>query len=81
MAPALLLGHAEAAAGNEDVWVNGAPCAGTPLEAHLEMLQDGALATVVEAHSGSLPASHSFVSVDDDNVILTAIKKSEDKGV
>ncbi len=35
-------------------------------------------AAVVVAHSGSLPASHSFVSVDDDNVILTAVKKSED---
>ncbi|MBB5059973.1 alpha-mannosidase [Granulicella aggregans] len=35
-------------------------------------------ASVVEAHMGSLASSHSFVSVDDDNVILTAIKKSED---
>jgi alpha-mannosidase len=35
-------------------------------------------ATVVSPHSGSLPASHSFLSVDDDNVILTAVKKSED---
>ncbi len=35
-------------------------------------------ASVVEAHMGSLAASHSFVSVEDDNVILTAIKKSED---
>jgi alpha-mannosidase len=35
-------------------------------------------ATVVQPHAGPLPAVHSFVSVDDDNVILTAIKKSED---
>ena len=35
-------------------------------------------ATVVMPHSGSLPASHSFISVDDDNVILAAVKKSED---
>ena len=35
-------------------------------------------ATVVAPHGGSLPASHSFISVDDDNVILTAVKKSED---
>jgi alpha-mannosidase len=35
-------------------------------------------ATVVASHTGSLPPSHSFVSVDDDNVILTAVKKSED---
>ena len=35
-------------------------------------------ATVVAAHAGALPSSHSFVSVDDDNVILTAVKKSED---
>ena len=36
-------------------------------------------ATVVMPHGGSLPASHSFISVDDDNVILTAVKKSEDE--
>ena len=35
-------------------------------------------ATVVAPHTGSLPAVHSFVSVDDDSVILTAVKKSED---
>jgi alpha-mannosidase len=35
-------------------------------------------ATVVAPHTGSLPPSHSFISVDDDNVILTAVKKSED---
>jgi alpha-mannosidase len=35
-------------------------------------------ATVVMPHTGSLPPSHSFLSVDDDNVILTAVKKSED---
>ena len=32
----------------------------------------------VAAHSGSLPATHSFASVDAPNVILTAVKKSED---
>jgi alpha-mannosidase len=35
-------------------------------------------ATVVMPHTGLLPASHSFISVDDDNVVLTAVKKSED---
>lgn len=32
----------------------------------------------VLAHSGSLPATHSYVSVDSDGVVLTAVKKSED---
>jgi alpha-mannosidase len=32
----------------------------------------------VEAHSGKLPASHSFVAVDNPNVVLTAVKKAED---
>ena len=32
----------------------------------------------VESHEGSLPAQHSFVSVAEDNVILTALKKTED---
>ncbi len=32
----------------------------------------------VEAHDGSLAAQHSFVSVEGDNVVLTALKKSED---
>ncbi len=35
-------------------------------------------ATIVTPHAGVLPAMHSFVSVDDDDVILTAVKKSED---
>ena len=35
-------------------------------------------ATVVASHTGVLPASHSFISVNDENVILTAVKKSED---
>jgi alpha-mannosidase len=35
-------------------------------------------ATVVSPHTGSLPATHSFLSVADDNVILTAMKKAED---
>ena len=30
------------------------------------------------AHTGSLPASHSFISVDEPNVILSAVKKAED---
>lgn len=29
-------------------------------------------------HSGSLPAEHSFASVEPDNVVLTAVKKAED---
>jgi alpha-mannosidase len=32
----------------------------------------------VEAHSGSMPAMHSFVSVQPGNVVLTAMKKAED---
>jgi alpha-mannosidase len=36
----------------------------TPLQAH--------------KHEGTLPAEHSFVRVESDNVVLTAIKKSED---
>ena len=35
-------------------------------------------AVVTTAHPGTLPASHSFVSVNPDNVVLTAIKKAED---
>jgi alpha-mannosidase len=37
-----------------------------------------AIPVPVEAHSGSLPASHSFVQIEPGNVILTAIKKAED---
>jgi alpha-mannosidase len=36
------------------------------------------IATQVEAHTGTLPASHSFVSVKGDDVVLTALKKAED---
>lgn len=32
----------------------------------------------VEAHTGSLPAEHSFVAVGPDHVVLTAMKKAED---
>jgi alpha-mannosidase len=35
-------------------------------------------AVVTTAHSGALPASHSFVSVSPENVVLTAVKKAED---
>jgi len=30
------------------------------------------------AHAGALPATHSFVSVTPENVVLTAVKKAED---
>ena len=32
----------------------------------------------VEAHTGSLPAEHSYVAVTPENVVLTAVKKAED---
>jgi len=35
-------------------------------------------AVVATAHAGSLPAQHSFASVEPDNVVLTAVKKAED---
>jgi alpha-mannosidase len=35
-------------------------------------------ATQVQAHSGSLPAEHSYVTVKPENVVLTALKKAED---
>ena len=35
-------------------------------------------AAQVMAHAGSLPASHSYVSVKPENVVLTAMKKAED---
>jgi alpha-mannosidase len=35
-------------------------------------------AVVTSAHPGSLPASHSFVSIPEENVVLTAVKKAED---
>jgi alpha-mannosidase len=33
----------------------------------------------VEAHTGSLPAKNSYVSVKPENVVLTAMKKAEDE--
>jgi alpha-mannosidase len=36
-------------------------------------------AVVTTAHSGSLPAEHSFASVTPDDVVLTAVKKAEDE--
>jgi alpha-mannosidase len=35
-------------------------------------------AVVTTAHTGTLPASHSFASVTPENVVLTAVKKAED---
>jgi alpha-mannosidase len=32
----------------------------------------------VEAHTGAMPAEHSYVSVTPENVVLTAVKKAED---
>jgi hypothetical protein len=37
----------------------------------------GLKAMQVQAHTGSLEAEHSFVSVAQDNVVLTAVKKTE----
>ena len=36
-------------------------------------------AVVTTAHAGSLPAEHSFASVEPDNLVLTAVKKAEDQ--
>jgi alpha-mannosidase len=36
-------------------------------------------AVVTTAHAGSLPAEHSFASVEPDNIVLTAVKKAEDQ--
>ncbi|MGH9449251.1 MAG: alpha-mannosidase [Terriglobia bacterium] len=36
------------------------------------------LARAVEAHGGPLPSAHSFVQIEPQNVILTALKKAED---
>jgi alpha-mannosidase len=33
---------------------------------------------VTTAHAGSLPATHSFASIDEKNMVLTAVKKAED---
>ena len=38
----------------------------------------GLLATQVEAHNGTLPAARSYVDIKEPNVVLTAVKKSED---
>lgn len=35
-------------------------------------------AVVTTAHAGSLPPSHSFASIDEKNLVLTAVKKAED---
>ena len=35
-------------------------------------------AVVTTAHAGSLPAAHSFASIDEKNIVLTAVKKAED---
>lgn len=35
-------------------------------------------AVVTSAHRGSLPATHSFLSVEPENLVLTAVKKAED---
>lgn len=35
-------------------------------------------AQVTSAHGGSLPTTHSFASVEPENVVLTAVKKAED---
>jgi alpha-mannosidase len=35
-------------------------------------------AAQVQAHSGSLPANHAYVTITPDNVVLTALKKAED---
>ncbi|MEO6966058.1 MAG: glycoside hydrolase family 38 C-terminal domain-containing protein, partial [Acidobacteriaceae bacterium] len=32
----------------------------------------------VEAHTGTLPLEHSFIAINDPNVVLTAVKKAED---
>jgi alpha-mannosidase len=37
------------------------------------------MARQVEAHEGSLPVRHSFFSTDDRNVVVTAVKKAEDR--
>jgi alpha-mannosidase len=36
------------------------------------------LAIQSQKHGGTLPAEHSFVKIESDNVVLTAVKKSED---
>ncbi|MGI4830765.1 MAG: alpha-mannosidase, partial [Janthinobacterium lividum] len=41
-------------------------------------LNDPLKATQVFAHTGSMPATHSFAAIDEKNVILTAVKKAED---
>ena len=41
-------------------------------------LNDPLTATQVFAHAGLLPATHSWASVEEKNVVLTAVKKAED---
>ena len=36
-------------------------------------------AVQVDAHAGTLPLSHSFIALDNHNVVLTAVKKAEDR--
>jgi len=43
-------------------------------------LNDPLKAEQVFAHTGELPAEHSFASVENKNVTLTAMKKAEDSG-
>ena len=58
------------------------PHEGTWKEAHTVQLgyefDDPMTATQVIAHAGSMPASASMVSLDNPNVVLTAVKKAED---
>jgi len=41
-------------------------------------LNDRLFALPVEKHQGALPPEHSFVQLQPDNVVLTAVKKAED---
>jgi alpha-mannosidase len=41
-------------------------------------LNDKLISRQTEKHEGSLPAEHSFVQIEPENVVLTAIKKAED---
>jgi alpha-mannosidase len=36
------------------------------------------MAIAVDPHAGPLPAEHSFISADADNVVITAVKQAED---
>jgi alpha-mannosidase len=41
-------------------------------------LNYGLFAITVTRHTGILPPEHSFVQIEQDNVVLTAVKKAED---